>query len=88
VIVCPKCDRVVSLDDNVYREKVVSHQLWYHPSDEDVRQCYQDVEDTLYQVGVLSASGNTEYAALYSADLVDLVMRLRRYMEIKNEQSV
>lgn len=83
MIVCPKCDVVVSLNDDPAIAKMSSHQLWYHPTPEDVADCYQDMEDKIFQMGVMDAGGHREYAALYAADLVDLVMRYRRYMESK-----
>lgn len=83
MIVCKQCDVVVSIDDQVYEAKLKSHQLWHHPSDQDVADAEMYIINLMHVIKTHSLLGNDEYAALIAADLVEVTMRYRKYMELK-----
>lgn len=83
MIVCKQCDIVVSIDDEVYEAKLKSHQLWHHPSEQDIADAETYIMNLVHVIKMHDLLGNHEYAALIAADLVEVTMRYRKYMELK-----
>ena len=82
---CPLCDTVVALQENDYDEKIKSHMLWYHPTEEQVSKLL--VELYLHSQAAIANVSQEKYieANFVLSDLSTRVLRLKKYVDMKLE---
>ncbi len=82
---CPTCDNIVAIDPADYDEKIKSHMLWYHPTEEQFSRLL--VELYLHTQAAISHTTKERYieASFVLNDLADKVLRMKKYVDMKLE---
>lgn len=76
---CPMCQMIVAVVDEDIEEKLVTHQLYCHPTRKDMDDCYQDLLDAVLTTTTAWKDSDYINVDFWTTDLVDFALRLKKY---------